>query len=499
MINFYLPLLDKKLIFLISCIFFIYITSIMLLIIILLLQSFAPSVSAQQPLPNNTIILVPGVGGSMIFTTDKSTNETSRSWIRVFWQNDEVQKILVPYNKTTGKFDDTKYEVVIDESVAGLYSIYNLDPDLKIFTGLAEYLKHYIDYLINKGYIPGVNLFGLPYDWRYSTNRSIILDKLHNILTTHKNNIIISHSMGGIIVENYIRNYGSRTIDKWIPIAAPFKGVGGKIFQAFTSGYNLGNPLLKLFYAKQLTYLAVSTYELFPQSYLTPYPQFGFQYQTNNTLQWVDPMVFFQKLNPIFDPTRYMERKCFNTNVDTYYLSTSLLATPHTTIYDTYYDDVTFDFVPGDETVPIESSLNAQCHGQPINHDVDLLIDSSHFDLIKNTKTIDLIDRIIGTTCSVSGTYLNNDTIYIHDATTFYHKDGTIRSNQRKNFIVWRDCMHITDVVNKRIYEKISNEFKITSTKDESIVDFDLEEYGMDHVMCVKGYKLVNKQCETIK
>jgi len=456
----------------------------MLLLIVLLLVQTIVCLAIQ---PKNTIILVPGVGGSMVFTKDKTTNEIERCWVRIFYQNTEIEKVLVPYNQSSDTFYSPRYEVVIKPDNYGIYSIYNLDPDLIILTGLVEYFKHFIDHLLELGYEPGKNLFGLPYDWRYSTNRTLVLNQLHQLLTSNKNNIIISHSMGGLIVENYIRQYGNKNIQKWIPVSAPFKGVGGKIFQAFSIGYNLGNPLLKLSNAKNLAYLALATYELFPQQYLDPMPKFGIK---DSNITWVNPVHYFQKTDSRFDPKRILNRKCFNTNVDTYYLSTSYLKTPHDTIFDTSYEDVSFNDIEGDGTVPIISALNAKCHNQSNDKNIDLKINSSHFDLIKNTKTIDLIDRIMDVNCKIAGTYEN---ISISDPNTFYHTDGTIRSIQMKNLIVWKDCIHLTDVITNKVYRKTSNEFKVVDVKDAAIVDYNLE--GMDYIMCAKGYKLKNNEC----
>lgn len=462
----------------------------------IILLSLLTIIYAQRIKPNNTIILIPGIAGSILNTLDKSNNLTSRSWVTLFWQNQEIQKILTHYNKTNNKFDDNNYEVIIDYSDNGLYSIYNLDPDMKIFTGLVEYYRYLIDHLKDIGYVSGVNLFGLPYDWRYSTNRTIVLEQLHNILKKSNNNIIISHSMGGLLVENYIRLFGNNYINKWIPIAAPFKGVGGKIYEAYTIGYNLGNPMVDEATALELAYMLVSTYELFPQNYLTPEPLFGFKYKSNDSLQWIDPFILFKKLNSNFHPERYLKRNCFQTNVDTYYLSTSLLPTPHTTIYDYYYNTNQYEYIDGDETVPFISSMNAECHNQPKDRNINLEIASSHFNLIKNTKTIDLLDRLTNNECKIKGTYINdNKTLYISDDKTFYNIDGTIRSYQFNNYIIYRDCMNILNLLDGRTYNKISNKYKNVKSNNVKTININIENKNMDNIICVKGYKLKNNHC----
>ena len=42
--------------------------------------------------------------------------------------------------------------------------------------------------------------------------------------------------MGGLVIEDYIRQFGSNNIKTWIPVAAPFKGAAGNALRGFLTG-----------------------------------------------------------------------------------------------------------------------------------------------------------------------------------------------------------------------------------------------------------------------
>ena len=101
--------------------------------------------------------------------------------------------------------------------------------DKDFFTGLIEELKQ-------NGYEEGENLFVFPYDWRLDLNWTAasipysgfnsLKDKIEQVKqqTGAQKVNIIAHSMGGLVAKNYIKHYGSGSVDKFINIGTPHLG-----------------------------------------------------------------------------------------------------------------------------------------------------------------------------------------------------------------------------------------------------------------------------------
>ena len=97
------------------------------------------------------------------------------------------------------------------------------------FAGLIEELKQ-------NGYEEGKDLFVFPYDWRLDLNWSALgipysgfdslkdkIEKVKQETGAQKVNII-AHSMGGLVVKNYLKRYGSGSVDKFIDMGTPHLG-----------------------------------------------------------------------------------------------------------------------------------------------------------------------------------------------------------------------------------------------------------------------------------
>src|SRR4029079_16418745 len=247
---------------------------------------------------NNTIILIGGIGGNILYS---SNSNIERIWV-VYWNQDDKAKRFYP---------NSGYDILTSYENCGLTSIYNLDPEL-IFDMYTAYFSHIIDYFINIGYTPCVDLFGLPYVWTNSITNKTILFMLNELLISNNNNIIISHSMGGLIVNEYIKQFTDKYIHKWISISSPFQGSTLAI-TSFIQGYNLGNTRLSLDIAKNLSLQSYSTYELLPQLKLNPQPHIYLKYKDNITkLNYSD---YISNLNYNFHKERVYERNCINYNI----------------------------------------------------------------------------------------------------------------------------------------------------------------------------------------
>ena len=109
----------------------------------------------------------------------------------------------------------------------------------------------------NYGYIPGVNLFGIPHDWRELANNKVnwlMLNKtfeLSHLLNGGKKTVVLGHSLGGIIAYDYIYNLNKETKDKYVDtlvtVGTPYLGTVTYLKQFLAGTNNLNRRLGTLF------------------------------------------------------------------------------------------------------------------------------------------------------------------------------------------------------------------------------------------------------------
>jgi hypothetical protein len=119
------------------------------------------------------------------------------------------------------------------------------------------------------GYQMGVNMFTMPYDWRFDNSFHYLeLDKLIEIAqndTGAYQVILVGHGNGGLIAEGYPTSGGPRGlwINTVISIGTPFAG-DPKAYYSLISGYGFGNPTADTMAMKILLQDYVSIYEQLP-------------------------------------------------------------------------------------------------------------------------------------------------------------------------------------------------------------------------------------------
>jgi photosystem II stability/assembly factor-like uncharacterized protein len=134
-----------------------------------------------------------------------------------------------------------------------------------IFQGLINNLE------LN-GYTENKDLFVLPYDWRLDIDNtsSQLNDKINEIKTiTNVNKIdIVAHSMGGLVAEDYISQYGNGSVNKLIFVGTPHLGAP-QAAKTLLLGDDLGfsffnKSLVNKEYVKEISSNSPATYELLP-------------------------------------------------------------------------------------------------------------------------------------------------------------------------------------------------------------------------------------------
>ncbi len=212
------------------------------------------------PTPSRTpVIIVPGIMGSELVDVNSIVNN-------VIWPN--PTKIALSISDDF--LDILRMNVIglpLNDSIV-IKDIVREINQTNYFAGLISKLKQ-------DGYIEGIDLFVFPYDWRYEINNSTsdLAEKIDQIKTevdVQKINII-AHSMGGLIVKEYLRNYGGDSVNNFIDVGTPQVGAPSA-FKTLMYGEDLGiRYLFGLFNLNQerikiITQNMPSVYELLPSS-----------------------------------------------------------------------------------------------------------------------------------------------------------------------------------------------------------------------------------------
>ncbi|MDB4940051.1 MAG: hypothetical protein JWO40_476 [Candidatus Doudnabacteria bacterium] len=130
---------------------------------------------------------------------------------------------------------------------------------------------HYSDLLVQDlekaGYHQNQNLFLLPYDWRLSVKElsKVLQDKVNKILvqTGAKKINLVGHSLGGLIIKQFLLDNGNSLVDKTIFVGTPNLG-SAVAAKALLFGDDLGIPLLNTEEIHKISQNMPSIYDLLP-------------------------------------------------------------------------------------------------------------------------------------------------------------------------------------------------------------------------------------------
>ncbi|MBR2293274.1 MAG: RICIN domain-containing protein [Clostridia bacterium] len=313
-------------------------------------------------------------------------------------------------------FNDTKFtlngldEIACDENGCSIRTdIIPYNPDNY---GILNYYKNIYNGL--KGtYQEEYDIIFFAYDWRMSCASAAA--QLEIVLTNYEDNILVAHSMGGLVASAYLdRSATNRAkVDKLITVGTPYTGAPkalyvietGELMEGAEFWFNMSEYALNM----------PAVYELLPsQQYFNRYTSYinngtainGFDSSWNfmKTLDWAKKADGSTK--PMFDAAVNFHASLINSgvhitehsDVDCYKIAGYGEETISGVNYDNNGSVDTLTIQLGDQTVPLYSALNNAEQGSAKTY----MIQDTHTGLIKNNDCIQLIKSIINGTANSS-------------------------------------------------------------------------------------------------
>lgn len=188
---------------------------------------YRPWIGMEAPPEHNPIIIVPGITGSIL---NKDYGDKSELWPNI------AKLTLSPTDSFLDDLELLQSGTPSSVRPVTIGDIVRSAGQVDVFDGL-------IASLVKNGYKEDVDLFVLPYDWRLSNteNQNLLNNKITSVLSqTKKDKVnIIAHSMGGLLVKEYLAQHGDAPIDHLFFVATPHLGAP-KVFKALMYGDDMG-------------------------------------------------------------------------------------------------------------------------------------------------------------------------------------------------------------------------------------------------------------------
>ncbi len=243
-------------------------------------MSFTPLPVYQAP-TTTPVIIVPGIISSML----KNNNDEK-------WPN----LLSMTLSLTDSHLED------LSLNTAG-ENLSNIQPDSLIRNiGDYNFFIELFSELDSESYIENTDLFEFPYDWRFDINSSALklkekIDEIKSQRGVDKVDMV-AHSMGGLVVKQYLNDYGGDSINKFIDIGTPHTGAP-KAFKILNYGDNFGfekfglnvlNPLM----VKEISQNMPSVYQLLPSRNYFDDSTTDYKYYVFNSATGEDRLSFDQ-------------------------------------------------------------------------------------------------------------------------------------------------------------------------------------------------------------
>jgi pimeloyl-ACP methyl ester carboxylesterase len=235
----------------------------------------ATSRSVENPLVKRPVLLVPGLGGSILTSrvgVDAAAAE-ERVWVRYTFADSHFSALLGAFNHSSDRYESGGKFVIScpREQNFGLFGVDTLDagailPQAFYFHGLIEHLK-------TAGFEPGRSLFGFCWDWRQRVRSRAVQQELFDRLA-HLHDVsgskvdIVAHSLGALLVRSLLadRPEALNFVASFVSIGAPWRGGGGRTVEGMLVGSTLGNIMISKSTARVLGATSPIAFQVLPDA-----------------------------------------------------------------------------------------------------------------------------------------------------------------------------------------------------------------------------------------
>jgi len=375
------------------------------------------------------VVCIPGVGGSQLSARIGRPNaphwycKSNSDWYLVWLTLMDLipgpildcwsYNIMLNYTNSTGQFSNSTGVDVMANYFGTTVGFEYLDPTVPSQT---IYFAAVVESLVAVGYKRGVNLFGAPYDWRYSPNYlpyyfQALKQMIEDAYTTNGDTrvAVIAHSMGNLFFLTFLRTVSQEWKDRYIltymATSPPWVGAVEAV-QSLTSGYDFSIPYLPPSSAKIIQQTFASNY------FLLPYPKYygsNVFVQTpkkNYTALNYDDLLSDLGIPQMYDPwirSLHLANPYEPPGVNTYCLYGYNVTTLHQEIFSSndFTKRPTLVNGDGDGTVPIESLIFCNNWAGKSNFSLSVkgYAGQEHVDLLLYTPFLaDLVNGILNAT-----------------------------------------------------------------------------------------------------
>ena len=180
------------------------------------------------------VIIVPGIMGSFL----NRVSDGQEFWPDVIEMRNSISDNYLDNLKLNMEGEQYNDQIMYAPDVIREVSALSPLPILKY-----SYLKNLIEKLKAIGYIENRNLFLMPYDWRLdiSSESERIANRINAIAGGSQNGKVnvIAHSLGGLLIKDYLSKATSTLVNKIIFVGTPHLGAP-KAFKILRDGDDLG-------------------------------------------------------------------------------------------------------------------------------------------------------------------------------------------------------------------------------------------------------------------
>lgn len=313
-----------------------------------------------EPSGKRPVLIIPGIMGSELY------NDTQLIW---------ANQTKIAFNPT----DDFLYDnLKLDDDGLSVNNI-NVGNIIKRIVKVNTF-EGLLDYFGTKPEYEG-KIFVHPYDWRIDidNNKRGLNTKIEGILnnTGFKKVDIIAHSMGGLVVQSYLKEYGSTNINKLIFVGTPHLGAPKAAKSLLFGDIEIPFGLVNWDTIKKLSKNSPSIYQLLPDKDYFPYESEYLALINRDTAK-VDNLSFEQSLQFFKDQnlnsTLIDQAVIFQDDINNYDIGNidlyNIVGCKNPTGGKYILDDkktgiASTQYISGDGTVPLKS---ADFVTVPLNH-----------------------------------------------------------------------------------------------------------------------------------